>query len=147
MAWANSPCPPSPLLSRGCAVNGAVSDRNILSAIVIPLKENTLTTAITHTRAVEGNILSALGFIRFAKRGNENSLIGTVTDLSIIKAQGLLCAAISLGEQSLSSLTLAVNRCTANRAIGDRNILSAIVIRLKEKYPDQRCCLLCCCWR
>jgi hypothetical protein len=116
----------------GCAVNGAVSDRNILSAIVIPLKENTLTTAITHTRAVEGNILSALGFIRFAKRGNENSLIGTVTDLSIIKAQGLLCAAISLGEQSLSSLTLAVNRCTANRAIGDRNILSAIVIRLKE---------------
>ncbi len=114
------------------AVNRAIGDRKLLLAIVIRLKEDSLTRAIAYTRAIQGDVLSALGFINFAKRGNEDSLIGTVTDLSIIKFHSLLGTAISLGEQSLSSLTLAVNRCAANRAIGDRNILSAIVIRLKE---------------
>jgi hypothetical protein len=41
------------LCYRGCAVNRAIGDRKLLLAIVIGLKEDTLTRAIAYTGAIE----------------------------------------------------------------------------------------------
>jgi hypothetical protein len=43
-----------------------------------------------------------------------------------------LSNSIRLGENALASLTLTINRCAVNRAVGNGNLLSAIVTGLHE---------------
>ena len=67
-----------------------------------------------------------------AIRLHKNALTRTITHRRFVNVDVLLGDSIRLGENALTSLALTINCCAVNRAVGNGNLLSAIVTGLHE---------------